>query len=79
MLLVKSLGTDDWTKLMQNFGDLRGVPLEVFDSFDDLDMLQLPWNACRHGGGKSATMPHARWPKLWPAWPPFRKHAANPY
>lgn len=68
--LVKALGTDDWTKLVKHFGDLRGVSLEVFDSFEDLDLLQLLGNACRHGDGKSATMLHARWPDLWPAWPP---------
>lgn len=68
--LVKSLATDDWTKLVRHFGDLRGVPLEVFDSFEDLDLLQLLGNACRHGDGKSATMLHARWPELWPAWLP---------
>lgn len=68
--LVKSLATDDWTKLVKHFGDLRGVPLEVFDSFEELDLLQLLGNACRHGEGKSATMLHARWPELWPEWPP---------
>lgn len=68
--LVKSLATDDWTKLVRHFGDLRGVPLENFDSFEDLDLLQLLGNACRHGDGKSANMLHDRWPELWPAWLP---------
>jgi hypothetical protein len=69
--LVKSLAVDDWTKLVKHFGDLRGVPLEAFDSFDDLDLLQWLGNACRHGDGKSATLLHARWPDLWPDWPPL--------
>jgi len=68
--LVNSLATDDWTKLAKHFCDLRGLPLQAFDSFEDLELLQLLGNACRHGDGKSAKMLYDRWPELWQMWPP---------
>jgi hypothetical protein len=67
---VKSLATDEWTRLVKHFGDLRGVPLQSFDSFEDLELLQWLGNACRHGDGKSAAALYARWPELWPPAPP---------
>ena len=67
---VASLATDNWTKLLECFQDLRGVPLQAFDSFPELDLLQLLGNACRHGDGNSAKKLYERWPELWPNWPP---------
>lgn len=63
---VASLSTDNWTKLLERFQDLRGLPLQKFDSFPDLDLLQLLGNACRHGDGNSARKLYERWPELWP-------------
>lgn len=67
---VDSLATVDWTKLVKVFGDLRGLPMQAFDSFEDLELLQLLGNACRHGDGKSARLLYDRWQDLWPMWPP---------
>ncbi len=67
---VNLMATDDWAKLVKHFGDLRGLPLHAFDSFADLELLQLLGNACRHGDGKSARLLYDRWPELWPMWPP---------
>lgn len=69
-VFFKSLATTDWTKLVNHFNDLRGLPMGAFDSFEDLELLQLLGNACRHGDGKSARMLYDRWPELWPMWPP---------
>lgn len=43
-----------WPELQSLFLTLRGVPLSVFESFTDLDLLQTLGNACRHGDGGSA-------------------------
>jgi hypothetical protein len=67
---VASLATDNWSKLLKRFQDLRGIPLQAFDSFPALDLLQLLGNACRHGDGNSARKLYERRPGLWPNWPP---------
>lgn len=51
--------------------EVRGVPLSAFDSYDDLQRLQLLANACRHGDGDSAARLYKRHPELWPNWPPM--------
>src|SRR3546814_18258276 len=38
----------DWKALRKYFRKLRGIELEVFPSFDNLDLLQHLGNACRH-------------------------------
>lgn len=43
-----------WPELQHDFLKLRGVPLSMFESFEDLDLLQTLGNACRHGDGGSA-------------------------
>jgi hypothetical protein len=63
---LKDLETGSWTKLSEHFKQLRGLPLGAFDSFPDLDLLQLLGNACRHGEGKSARVLRERMPDLWP-------------
>jgi hypothetical protein len=67
---VASLATDHWVTLLERFQDLRGLPLQAFDSFSDLDLLQLLGNACRHGDGKSARMLYERRPEFWSHRPP---------
>jgi hypothetical protein len=67
---VERLESASWAKLLKQFKELRGLPLEDFDSFPDFELLQLLGNACRHGDGKSAKMLYERWPELWPNWPP---------
>jgi hypothetical protein len=67
---VEKLECAPWAKLLKQFKELRGLPLEVFGSFPDLELLQLLGNACRHGDGKSAKMLYERWPEFWPNWPP---------
>lgn len=62
---VASLATDPWLTLLERFQDLRGLPLQTFDSFPDLELLQLLGNACRHGDGKSARLLYERCPELW--------------
>jgi hypothetical protein len=69
-VLMKRLEGADWTKLLEHFQELRGLPLQAFDSFPDLELLQWLGNSCRHGDGKSASMLYERRPELWPNWPP---------
>src|SRR3546814_10300686 len=51
--------------LRKYFRKLRGIELEVFPSFDNLDLLQHLGNACRHGDGDSAAELARRCPDLW--------------
>src|SRR3546814_145114 len=55
----------DWKALRKYFRKLRGIELEVFPSFDNLDLLQHLGNACRHGDGDSAAELARRCPDLW--------------
>lgn len=59
----------NWKDLRKYFRDLRGIDLEVFSSFDILDVLQYLGNACRHGDGDSAAELARRCPDLWPTMP----------
>jgi len=63
----KTLRTDD---LHAHFERLMGVPLQAFDSYADLDLLQLLGSALRHGDGPSAQEVHRRSPSLWFNWAP---------
>jgi hypothetical protein len=74
---VERLARDEWPSLVKRFGEMRALPLTAFDSFDDLDLLQLLGNACRHGDGKSARRLFDRWPDLWPTWPPAKLGLLN--
>ncbi|CAG9220239.1 MULTISPECIES: hypothetical protein [Burkholderia] len=51
--------------------EVRGIPLSTFDSYADLQRLQLLANACRHGDGDSASRLFKRHPELWQDWPPM--------
>ncbi|EMV7406725.1 hypothetical protein ACVBE8_001463 [Klebsiella pneumoniae] len=55
----------DWNKLCELFLELRGIGLETFPSFAELDTLHLLGNACRHGDGPSAIELTKRCPDLW--------------
>lgn len=55
-----------WEELVRLFVDLRGIPLEEFESFPDLNLLQLVGNACRHGDGTSARKLFELCPEFWP-------------
>jgi len=69
-VFVEALEKANWAELLKRFQELRGLPLQAFDSFPDLDLLRLLGNACRHGDGNSARMLYERYPELWPNWPP---------
>ena len=69
-VFVDALEKANWAELLKRFQELRGLPLQAFESFPDLDLLQQLGNACRHGDGNSARMLYERYPELWPNWPP---------
>ncbi|TRO32001.1 hypothetical protein EQ845_21565 [Pseudomonas putida] len=52
--------------LNELFSQIRGLPIEGFESYRRLDKLQLLGNVCRHGAGDSAEKLQARYPELWP-------------
>lgn len=61
----------DWNRLCELFLKLRGIGLEAFPSFADLDTLHLLGNACRHGDGPSAIELATRCPDLWRTYSPM--------
>lgn len=75
-----------WTKpgapkgLQWHFQRLLGLPMDAFDSYADLDLLQNLGNAIRHGDGQSAQRVHELAPSLWWSWfPPGETYMAGPY
>ena len=66
---VEELEGARWETLLERFQELRGLPLDAFDSFRELELLHLLGNACRHGDGSSARTLFQRWPELWPNLP----------
>jgi hypothetical protein len=60
----------NWASLCDLFLELRGIRLDAFPSFTELDTLQLLGNTCRHGDGPSAVELAARCPELWRDYPP---------
>lgn len=54
-----------WPELCQLFHDLRGISLEKFPSFPELDTLCHLGNACRHGDGPSVKKLADRCPEWW--------------
>ncbi|WP_457446525.1 hypothetical protein [Roseateles sp. P5_E4] len=67
---IDKLQRKDWDWLCKRFKDLKGVALEAFPSFSDLDLLMLLGHACRHGDGAAARKLFDRCPGLWVNWPP---------
>jgi hypothetical protein len=65
--------------LQAHFERLIGIPVTVFDSFEDLDLLLDLANAIRHGDGGSAKKVHKKAPSLWFNWlPPGTTYQAGP-
>jgi hypothetical protein len=63
----KRIDEANWPKLNQLFYDLRGVHLTEFvEEYEDLNLLQLLANVCRHGEGGSLDRLVADHPELWP-------------
>jgi hypothetical protein len=60
----KVLREAKWPELQSLFLRLRGVALNTFPSYDDLDLLQVLGNACRHGDGGSAKALFRRCPEI---------------
>lgn len=59
---------------------LLGMPIQAFDSFADLDLLQNLGNAVRHGDGDAAKKVHKLCPTLWTHWfPPGTTFRAGPF
>lgn len=54
--------------LLHYFRELVGLSLQTFDSFGDIDILQIFGNVLRHGDGPSAQKLHERCPSLWWNW-----------
>ncbi|AYQ26575.1 MULTISPECIES: hypothetical protein [unclassified Polaromonas] len=66
--------------LQWHFERLLGLPMEAFDSYGDLDLLQNLGNAVRHGDGGSAKRVHELAPSLWWNWfPPGESYKAGPF
>jgi len=66
-VLIAQAEKGNWHKLCELFLELRGISLDVFPSFSELDKLHLLGNTCRHGDGPSATELARRCPELWPS------------
>lgn len=54
--------------LQDHFRHLMGIPIQAFDSFPDLDLLQSLASAIRHGDGDAARKVHQLCPNLWFNW-----------
>ena len=55
-----------WGSLQNIFHRVRGVPMTLFTSYHDLDLLSRLANVCRHGDGKTADALWKSHPALWP-------------
>jgi len=58
--------TGKMPSLNQLFREIRGLPIEEFESYSRLDKLHVLGNVCRHGEGDSAAKLRAMYPELWP-------------
>lgn len=65
----------DWVRLQAYFKTLRGLPMDEFAGFSELDLLQLVGNTCRHGDGVSCDRLKSRRPDLWSD--PYRQGASG--
>jgi hypothetical protein len=61
----------NWQGLCALFRRLRGIELNGFPSFPELDTLHHLGNACRHGDGPSAIELTQRCPDWWPVYTPL--------
>jgi hypothetical protein len=69
--LAAQAAKGNWEKLCSLFLELRGIRLEAFPSFAQLETLHLLGNACRHGDGPSAVELAKRCPELWRVYLPM--------
>lgn len=69
--LEAKLAKADWDDIRKLFRRLRGIAIEAFPSFGELDTLHHLGNACRHGDGKSARELARRCPEWWPVHTPL--------
>lgn len=67
-----------WPGLCALFLDLRGIRLDAFPSYFQLETLHHLGNACRHGDGASAVELARRCPDLWRTYPPMPFEAEAP-
>lgn len=70
---IKRLQHSTWSPtgldgLQQHFTDLMGLPLQAFDTYADMELLQVFGSAFRHGDGKSAQRLYQLCPNLWLGW-----------
>jgi len=56
------------SSIQYHFERLLGIPITIFDSYDDLNFLQNLGNAIRHGDGPSAKRVYELAPALWFGW-----------
>jgi len=63
--LQKATWSERSPGIQSYFEALLGVPLQAFDSYADLDLLQSLGNAIRHGNGASAQRVYTICPALW--------------
>lgn len=59
----------NWHALCELFESLRGIQLQDFPDYWELDTLQHLGNACRHGNGNSANEVMKRCPEFWQVCP----------
>ncbi len=69
--LATAVQRGDWKTLCELFADLRGIRLDAFPSYEELETLHILGNACRHGNGPAAAKLAARCPEFWPTYPPL--------
>lgn len=61
----------NWQRLCRLFRELRGIEIEAFPSYPELETLHHLGNACRHGDGASAEELARRCPDWWPVHMPL--------
>jgi hypothetical protein len=66
-----------WEKVEAAFFRVRGIQLADMPGYDDLSLLHLLGNVCRHGPGKSAEQLFKLNPELWPWSSPGEKNRGN--
>lgn len=64
--LEQKIEKANWQGLCALFAELRGIALEAFPTFPELETLHHLGNACRHGDGASAGELARRCPQWWP-------------
>ena len=69
--LAARVAKGNWEELCALFLELRGIRLDAFPSFAELETLPLLGNTCRHGDGPSAVELARRCPVLWRVYPPM--------